>query len=244
MRRAFSASGSARSVTLLTLFYGGLTLSACVGSSDGDIFESERCALGEETCGCRVDKTCNGALACLSDLCVDVAGAAGTKSSGGTSGSAAGSAGVANQNEGGNEDKSGSGGTVGPGTGGDGSSGGASDDENGGSGPGEPGSNLIENGDFSDAETLWTIEPAQANRSIADGALCLTIQAGESVSLGWPPIRRVLSSSAVGKATLSRTARPRAARSPSRRRRSWVTPSRRHTPHFRAVHQHRHQPRG
>jgi hypothetical protein len=45
---------------------------------------------------------------------------------------------------------------------------------------------LIANGDFSDAETLWTIEPAQANRSFADGALCLTIQAGESLSLGWP----------------------------------------------------------
>ena len=186
MLRASSASGSARSVTLLASFCGWLTLSACVRSSDADMFKSERCALGEEACGCRADKTCNGALACLSDLCVDAPGSAGTTNSSGTGGSGAGSSGSANQNEGGSANTSSSGGTASSGSSGDGSSGEASNHENGGNGNDEPVDNLIENGDFSDAETLWTIEPAQATRSFADGALCLTIQAGESVTLGWP----------------------------------------------------------
>jgi hypothetical protein len=184
MRRASSASGSARSVALLSLFCGALTLPACVRSSGDDMFKNERCTLGEEACGCRADKTCSGALACLSDLCVDASGRAGTTSSGGIGGGAAGSAGAAHQSGGGGEDTSAPGGSGGSDSGGEGSSAGESNHENGG-GSGQV-DNLIENGDFSDAEAHWTIEPAQVDRSIADGALCLTIQGGESASLGWP----------------------------------------------------------
>jgi hypothetical protein len=159
----------------VSLLCGALTASSCFRSSSDDMFKDRGCTLGEEGCGCRADRSCNPSLACYSDLCVAPNGAGGSGAGvpGGNDG--AGSGGTT-EGGAGSDDMTGSGGEATGGTGGVGAA-------SGGAGPGE---NLVENGDFDDGETLWTFEPAPASYSISNGALCVSIGAGESVSLGWP----------------------------------------------------------
>jgi hypothetical protein len=156
---------------------GALSLSSCDGSSNGDLFKNQGCTLGEEGCGCRAERSCNPSLACYSDLCVapNATGGFGAEGSGSGTAGSSGSGGTT-QGEGGSDDTTGAGGE---GTAGAGGSGG----DSGGAGPV---GNLVENGDFGDGDTLWTFEPARASYSISNGALCVDIGAGESVSLGWP----------------------------------------------------------
>jgi hypothetical protein len=164
---------SGKGVALLS-FIGVALPYGCVASSDENFFENQRCTLGEEACGCRPDKTCNGTLACYSNLCVLPTGTGAPKESGATGGSG-GSSGDDGKGEAGREDT--------PGAGGDASAGAPGAGGESGAAPSE---NLVENGDFESDEEYWTLEPPKATRTISDGALCITVGTGESVLLGWP----------------------------------------------------------
>jgi hypothetical protein len=106
------------------------------------------------------------------------AGSGGVISGGGGAGGAAAGAGGAAAGSGGSPQA----GTAGA-TGGGGSSAGGS----AGSGTGGGGSNLVTNGDFSNGETLWHVEPHSGTEThgVMNGAYCITLTQTASVTMGW-----------------------------------------------------------
>jgi hypothetical protein len=130
---------------------------------------------GYERCNCFPNKTCNGALVCLSDVCVSgsaagASGGAGTMGSGGTTGTAGVTGGAGTTGAGGT---TGSAGTTG--------------------GAGTGGGNLIKNGDYSQGKTYWdlTYQAGEVGGSdFANGEYCvlnLSMSMYLSFSLGYPP---------------------------------------------------------
>jgi hypothetical protein len=169
---------AAISLTLLTL--GLFSASSCIQGIGGD---------GQ---ACSSDGKCAVGLFCQSNVCRapnagvggSVATSGGTNGSGGASARDGGSAGdgpgesggasVSGGKDGGGAANSGgsdgeSGGSVS--SGGAESSGGS--DGSGGSDPGPSGTNLLQNGDFSDGEAHWKCDCGNATKGVKDGAYCV-----------------------------------------------------------------------
>jgi hypothetical protein len=119
------------------------------------------CVAGTELCACLAGNACNDGLVCGSNLCVHLTGTTGAGGGGGDD-----DGGVAT-GDGGSSGSTGSGGS--------------------GAG-GSPGGNLVTNGDFSMGEMFWTEilnNGGDMHHSVQNGAWCVTIAMGQSVTLGW-----------------------------------------------------------
>lgn len=104
---------------------------------------------------------------------------------GGSDSNNGGSAGSTAAGTGGTPGPIGTGGTGG-GVGGEAQGGEAGEGGEAGAAGEGPVKNLVENGDFEDGDSLWSVEPPEIAYTVTDGVLCFTLSTGQSAALSWP----------------------------------------------------------
>jgi hypothetical protein len=160
----FSYSSRPRRLSIAHVAMALLAAVACGHPSQkgGGSKSDGSCVAGSELCACLAGNACDDGLVCGSGFCVRLLGTGG-------SGGSSGDDGAVVTGDGGSSGSTGSGGS-------------------GAGGSGNPGGNLVTNGDFSMGDMFWTEilnNGGNMNHSVQNGAWCVTVAMGQSVTLGW-----------------------------------------------------------